>query len=467
MEDTFSYAQAGHGDGLQLARRRAQERPVPGEPLSFEKPEVKEVMDSETGQHLAVSLVMGTDYERLMQLRMAVRTAMLKDDPMYRCSLCGVAVYICRAKDRPKFFFRHQHEDGSCPARTKGSLSQEEINARKYAGAKESKLHIRMKNWVCQCLIADGRFEEVAQEPTWKGELTGTRRRPDVRAVYNGLPIAFEVQLSTTYLEVIAARRDFYMQEGGLLVWLFAEFETDHRRMTEDDVFFNNNLNAFVVDAKTVEASLEAGEFRLECVWAQPVQGGGHSGLHRKQVSFHELGLDPARQHVYFFDYEGARRKLEADLEIERQELREEFESWMGATGYYEQDSQDRWLKFHARFKGFGVELLPYVGSFDRPLLTALYSAKHNRPWGQSQLRLVEVAHRVANSQKRDLIWFMHAVRKYGRLETMEQEGDPARWAARYKERRAEYRIDPKPFEPRRESQAMVEFLLPELLPLP
>ena len=66
--------------------------------------------------------VMGTDYEKLMQLRMAVRTQMRKSDPLYRCSLCGVAVHICRAKDKPKFFFRHQHEDGSCPAQTKGEL---------------------------------------------------------------------------------------------------------------------------------------------------------------------------------------------------------------------------------------------------------------------------------------------------------------------------------------------------------
>lgn len=279
---------------LRPTRRRAQERPTHGEPLALAKPEVKEVMDTETGKHLPVSAVMGTDYERLMQLRMAVQTQMRKDEPLYRCSLCGVAVHICRTRDKPKFFFRHQHEDGSCPAQTKGELSEEEIDARKYNGAKESALHRRMKDWVCKCLAANGRFVEIAQEPTWKGPLTGALRRPDVRAVYNGLPIAFEIQLSTTHLHVIAARRDFYMREGGLLVWVFAEFDTEHRRMTDDDVFYNNNLNAFVVNAKTVEASLEASAFQLECIWAQPVKGGGHSGLHRRIVSFHELTLDLA-----------------------------------------------------------------------------------------------------------------------------------------------------------------------------
>lgn len=452
---------------LRPARRRAQERPNPGEPLWLEKPEVKEVMDTETGRHLTVAAVMGTDYERLMQLRMDVRTRVLKDAPLLRCSLCGVPVYICRAKEGFKFFFRHQHEDGSCPAQTRGALSQDEINARKYNGAKESQLHRRMKDWVSQCLAADGRFQEIAQEPTWKGQLTGERRRPDVRAVYNGLPIAFEIQLSTTHLNVIAARRDFYRQEGGLLVWLFAEFDTEHRRMTDDDVFYNNNLNAFVMTTKTVEASVEAGEFRLECIWAVPTKGGGHSGLHRRVVPFHELTLDPVVQQAYYFDYGTAKRRLEEDVEAEKQQLRDDFEAWMGATGYYGPKSGQDWLKFRARFGRFGVDLPQYDNHVDRELLTDLYSAKNNRPWGQGQKHLVEVAHRVANSEKNHLTWFMHAVRRYGREESMKVEGKPGLWQKRYEKLRAEYRKSPSLFEPKRDAQAMVELLFPELLPLP
>lgn len=452
---------------LRPAKRRAQERPAHGEPLWVEKPEVKEVLDMESGRHVTVAAVMGTDYERLMQLRMDVRTRVRKEDPLYRCSLCGVAVYICRAKESFKFFFRHQHEDGSCPAQTRGALSQDEINARKYNGAKESKLHRRMKDWVCQCLAADGRFQDIAQEPTWKGPLTGERRRPDVRAVLNGLPIAFEIQLSTTHLDVIAARREFYRQEGGLLVWLFAEFDTEHRRMTDDDVFYNNNLNAFVVTTKTVEVSVEASEFRLECIWAVPMRGGGHSGLHRRVVSFHELTLDPGAQQAYYFDYAAAKQQLVADVEGDKQQLRDDFEAWMGATGYYGPNSTEQWSQFRSRFARFGVHLPQYDAQVDRELLTDLYSAKNNRPWGQGQKHLVEVAHRVANTEKNHLTWFMHAVRHYGREESMKAEGKPGLWQKRYALLRAEYRKDPAPFEPKRDAQAMVELLFPELVPLP
>ena len=59
--------------------------------------------------------------------------------------------------------------------------------------------------------------------------------------------MVFEIQLSTTYVNVIAERRDFYLNEGGMLLWIFYNFDAGERRLTQDDVFFNNNRNAFVV----------------------------------------------------------------------------------------------------------------------------------------------------------------------------------------------------------------------------
>src|ERR1039458_9842236 len=105
-----------------------------------------------------------------------------------------------------------------------------------------------MKMWVAQCLEADPRFSNVRVEATWRGRLTGEYRRPDVRATLDSRDVAFEIQLSTTHLNVIAERRYFYLCEGGLLFWIFRAFDADSRRLTHDDVFFNNNRNAFVVN---------------------------------------------------------------------------------------------------------------------------------------------------------------------------------------------------------------------------
>lgn len=91
-----------------------------------------------------------------------------------------------------------------------------------------------MKEWIREGLARDSEFSDVVVEGNWTGALTGERRRPDVRAMYRGLPIVFEVQLSSTYLNVIAERRVFYLQEGALLVWVFAEFDDQMRKLTQD-----------------------------------------------------------------------------------------------------------------------------------------------------------------------------------------------------------------------------------------
>lgn len=61
----------------------------------------------------------------------------------------------------------------------------------------------------------------------------------------------------------------------------------------------------------------------------------------------------------------------------------------------------------------------------------------------------------------------MHAVKRYGRLESMQSEGNPTLWKKKIERCRTEYQIDPTPFQPDRSSQALVELLFPELVPLP
>lgn len=460
MDEDFSEA-------LKPLRRRKRPEHTPGTSLAVLRPEIKEVMSVETGNHLKVETVIGSNYAELIQLRMAIRTAIQNDNEMYRCSICGVSVYLCRTKNEQRFFFKHRHEYGNCPAVTRGELSQLELDARRYNGAKESARHLKMKQWVVECLTADGRFAEIELEPRWKGALTGEWRKPDVRAVYNGLPIAFEIQLSTTYLNVIAERRQFYLQQKGLLFWIFAIFDSERRRMTEEDVFYNNNQNAFIVNDSTVAESRANQDFTLECVWAEPTRDGGTSNFHRKSVSFHELTLDPNTQRAYFFDFDGRRQQFRAEADKERQLLRDEFEAWWGQIPPYAEDRAASWAAFRLRFARHGIPAPPYLSWLPLEDLTGLYSAKNNKPWGQKRKQLVEVAHQVASSHKECLIWFMHAVRKYGRLETMESEGDPEKWRKKYQLCRKEFVTSPELFQSSTEYENLIEFLFPELCPFP
>jgi hypothetical protein len=150
--------------------------------LAVVRPEIASVLDSLTGREQPVSEVLGHDYERLMQLRLEVKSSIHEGMPRYLCAECFTSVYICRRRESRRFFFRHSKEDGRCSAITRGELSQEQINARKYNGAKESHLHQQMKRWLVESLLASGRFTDVHEEKRWSGSITGEWRKPDVVA---------------------------------------------------------------------------------------------------------------------------------------------------------------------------------------------------------------------------------------------------------------------------------------------
>ena len=67
--------------------------------FAVENPEVAEVMEIASGDHLDHGEVIGTDYEKAIQLRMALRTDIKRGTPHYACSLCGVPVYLLLRPD--------------------------------------------------------------------------------------------------------------------------------------------------------------------------------------------------------------------------------------------------------------------------------------------------------------------------------------------------------------------------------
>jgi hypothetical protein len=128
-------------------------------------------------------------------------------------------------------------------------------------------------------------------------------------------------------------------------------------RLTEEDVFYNNNQNAFIIDAKTVEATKGQGRLMLECVWTEPTPGGGTSALHRKTVGFDDLTLRPEKQLAYYFDYAGRKAALASAKESEAQSLRDEIEAWWGSGGPRGPDGHLQWARFATRLRQLGVQV--------------------------------------------------------------------------------------------------------------
>lgn len=434
--------------------------------FAVEKPEVSEVLDRATGRFERHIDVIGDDWEKALQLRLDVQTD-LDVNPRFLCSECMTPVYLVARPEDKKLFFRHTLEDGRCSAVTRGLLSQDEIDARKYNGVKESWLHLEMKRWIVDGLRADGRFTDIVVEGRWTGEFTGAWRKPDVRATFNGVPVAFEIQLSTTYINVIAQRREFYRREGGLLFWVFSHFNMGARRLTQDDVFFNNNRNAFVVNSLTRDESQAQSRFMLECVWAEPTPGDTVADLQHQMVALDQLTLDQATQRAFYFDFDGARARLLREAEERRQErrkvLQERFEEFY--AGYLEDHQFDEggWQELQRNFGADGVPLPYHPGLLPKGLLNALYSAKFGKVFGWDYSNFIQIAHHMEPGLRKYLQYFRKALKAYDRAELIRREDHSGKWAAKVAEYKARIRAGDPAYAPDMEHDALVGLLFPEV----
>lgn len=378
------------------------------ESLAVADAAVAAVLHMESGRVLPAHEVIGRDYDKAIQLRMALQEGISAEAPLYCCALCVVPVRLVSQKEKGRFFFRHDLEDGRCPAKTKGHLDERQISALKYDGVRESVAHQQMKCIIAESLRNDPDFSQVEIEPIWKGLEKNSRRRPDVRAVWNGvLPVAFEVQLSTTFLRVIAERRQFYLREGGLLLWVFKAFDASESRLTQDDIFYNNNRNAFVVSDETLASSRANKALMLDCLWIEPViEMGARSWVEKGQrVEFNELTIERERQRVYFFDAEGAEAKVETGLAmLVNDDLRQSFHSfWLSS-----EHDPETWARLRSELRKKGIKLPYSSGHPDGPyyLLNTLYSARQGTPVGWGHAQLINVAHHVFDRYKSHL-WAM------------------------------------------------------------
>lgn len=407
-------------------------------PLAFaasvRKPEIKEVLDLETGEFLnSATFISSHRYQNLIAERNRILERIQSADPRYACSMCQVAVYLC-ATSRKKFFFRHRVEDGSCPAQTRSPLSYDEICARKYHGLRESKPHQRLKLLIQDSLTADPSFSDVAVEKTWRAaEPAQSYRRPDVQGVSGGRKFAFEVQLSTTFLSVVVGRKIFYRDEGALLIWVLGSFHQDYRRLTTDDLLFSNNSNVFVTDEETLSLSKAAGAFHLRCFYRVPIRRGSEilDEWREELVKFADLSQDQETQQIYYFDYATAERDLQTEIIRERlerasreaarkaQELedgRQSFLAFWRAKGRYFEHTRDalrRWAEARTFLvaRGLDVPVYPDSDAEFRAMLNALLSVEDGEPVGWEFKRLVEVAHHLLSAHPRQLLAFGYALR--------------------------------------------------------
>lgn len=404
--------------------------------------EISELLDCHTGIFVEARGVIGTDYEKFIQLRNAIQLGVERDDPLYRCAICGVSVRLIAPYDKGAHF-RHILEDGRCPAHTNQELTREEILQRKYNGAKESVAHQRMKQLINISLKSDPRFSEIEIEKRWTSSSLTEWRKPDVQARYEGKKFAFEAQLSTTFLDVIVQRRDFYQRNGGHLIWIFKEFPEIDRRMTLDDVFYNNNRNAFLITEETTAITQQESKLHLECRWLETRSSGGaiQENWRHKIVAFDELCIDGASQRIWFCDCDKERQEaIEAQDISKRRRL---LISFCDSERDINPDERSiRWEAVRASCASDGI-CFPIYSESHRLIKTLclLFSMQEARPVGFRYPTLINVAHHAFDKVKYSLLLFGHAIKAYKREDRLDSEDKTGKWRHRRLELHRRFKI--------------------------
>jgi len=236
----------------------------------------------------------------------------------YLCSYCKIPVKICGGEGLKKqsLHFRHMRHSAECIFDCRKELSKEEVLRIKFNGAKESFEHEFLKNKIGN--ILDNSINpplKVEIEKVYRDKLISNEwRKPDVLAHYSDKRIAFELQISTTFINVIIDRDEFYRSHNTYLLWIFDVFYTEFEKQTfsQTDILIANNYNVFVFDNEVQVLSEYAKKMYLKCYYIDYSIENNH--LSNPDWKLEIITMDDLQYKedysIYYFDSKGKREQL-------------------------------------------------------------------------------------------------------------------------------------------------------------
>ena len=231
-------------------------------------------------------------------------------------------------------FFSHLRDSDDCDYKTTTGRTRREINREKFARCNEGERHKFLKAEIAKYLEKTEGVTDVRTENTVKGNHPILRwRRPDVIVNYCGQEVVFELQLSTTFVSVIAERDLFYRLNKKHIIWV-SNFDeqgehVDLTNMMVKDIYYNNRMNLFIFDLDAQRRSEELGELVLKCNWLKPdgdweyPNGNTSDKLGGKFIRLSELTFDSTYK-PYFVDAEQAYYAAHPEFKLKVADIEEE-----------------------------------------------------------------------------------------------------------------------------------------------
>jgi len=266
-----------------------------------------QVFDPEESQVKDALDFLSLNKEVLFKLRRQLRPKV--KERVLLCPRCYQPLILAGSTDQ-SLHFRHVKDSDDCPIKTTCNLTEEEINAIKFNGQKEGRLHKENKEFIHDILTKDHSFSGAVMEKTFREENpTGTAkewRRPDVHATFelNQADIAFELQVSTTFIDTIIDRENFYRRNNKFILWIFVDHEKHN--FTELDILYANRCNAFILDDEAKQESIAQQQLVLKCSYKEITASRQNLTIkeewQEKLVTISELNFDSTVGKLYFRD---------------------------------------------------------------------------------------------------------------------------------------------------------------------
>ena len=238
-------------------------------------------------------------------------------------------------------------------------------------------------------------------------------RKPDVSSDFIDKKIVFEIQLQTTYLNVIRDREDFYKNNEIYIMWFFDSSNMEKFRFSEKDIFYANKSNAFVITDDSIRMSQEKGYFLFHCFYKVPfvIDDTIHYKWEEKLITIDDLNFDNQNFKVYYYDFDAKENQIKNSfLEIENNKA---F-PWLSAFWYssLEYDSKAINEEFTEVFKSNNVTNFKMNYHLAR-VLNTIYSLKMSQILGFNFNSFIALSNNLLEHHKEFSYIFLWAVEIY------------------------------------------------------
>lgn len=301
---------------------------------------IEEVFDIQKGVKVLASDFFRQPFDVLTQARNEQERAnQAKRQKWMVCYTCGENIRIRGGKSPEEilkpgkgFHFAHLHNSKDCPIKTTSKYSRQDINRMQYRGIAEGEPHIELKAKLYQGLnlnaMHKGQVSELQLEKVIRSLEENEWRKPDINLVFNNRRLAVELQLSTTWLDVIVGRQEFYRLEGIFILWVFNEFDykDSSRKLAFSDIIYTNNYNAFIFDEEARAATLQQKDLVLKCYYQHHFANKAQvlNKWESQLITLDQLTFDTNTLKVYYRDIASEKRLAEAAVKVYKAQLLKE-----------------------------------------------------------------------------------------------------------------------------------------------